>query len=212
MKKVLFTILCVAGFSFVSSAQFKMSLGPVVGMNYNFYHGSAISNSNMSYNGIGVSIGGQADMSFTPVIGMLISLTAYDMLSASGSITQQGTKSVQDISLGYLMVSPALKFMVPNTGLGFFVGPGIGFKLTGKSEQYQISGGQRTQTAASSDLLNVNPRVAGQIGMSYDFDLKGIYLSPYFIYDHGFTDVTEGGEWKASGVKVGLTCKFSVVK
>ncbi|MDR1980157.1 MAG: hypothetical protein LBQ39_00880, partial [Tannerellaceae bacterium] len=128
-------------------------------MNYNFYHGTAISNSNMSFNGIGVSIGGQADMRFTPIVGMLVTVTAYDGLGASGSITQQGTKAVQDISLGYLTVNPALKFSIPNTGLGFFVGPGVGFKLIGKSEQYQIANGQRTQVATTSDLMNVNLRV-----------------------------------------------------
>ncbi|MDR1879889.1 MAG: hypothetical protein LBQ78_03040, partial [Tannerellaceae bacterium] len=160
MKRALFiTALFVAGVSFAGVAQFSMSLGPVVGMNYNFYHGTAISNSNMSFNGIGVSIGGQADMRFTPVVGMLVTVTAYDGLSASGSITQQGTKSVQEIGLGYLTVNPALKFSIPNTGLGFFVGPGVGFKLIGKSEQYQIANGQRTQVATTSDLMNVNLRV-----------------------------------------------------
>lgn len=212
MKKSAFILLFIAGFTCAGFAQFKMSIGPVVGMNYNFYHGSAISNSNMSFNGIGLSVGGQADMSFTPVVGMLVTVTAYDMMSASGSLTQQAVKNTQNIGLGYLMVSPAMKFTIPNTGLGFFIGPGIGFKLTGTSEQYQIANGVRQQTAPISDLLNVKPRVDGQIGMFYDFNLKSLYLTPYFLYDHGSTDVTDGGEWKASGIKLGLALKFSVVK
>jgi hypothetical protein len=181
-------------------------------MNYNFYHGSAISNSNMSFNGVGLSAGGQLDMRFTPVVGMLATVTVFDGLSAKGSISQQGVKSVQNIGLGYLTIDPALKFAIPGTGLGFFAGPGIGFKLTGTSEQYQVANGQRTQVAPKSDLLNVNIRVNGQIGMLYDFDLKSLFLSPYFLFDYGFTDVDEGGGWKAAGIKFGLAIKFKVVK
>jgi hypothetical protein len=202
----------LAGFSCIGMSQFRMSVGPVVGMNYNFYHGDAVKNSNMSFNGVGVSVGGQADMSFTPVVGLLATVTAYDMMSASGDLTQQGTKTSTDYGLAYLMINPAIKFSVPNTGLGFFIGPGIGFKLTGTVEQHQIVDGQRQQTFQKSDMPNMKPRVNGQGGMFYDFDLKSLYLTPYFLYDFGFTDVDEAGGWKASGIKFGLAIKFKVVK
>ncbi|MDR1886736.1 MAG: hypothetical protein LBQ70_02365, partial [Prevotellaceae bacterium] len=61
MKKVFFIIIFIAGVSCISFGQVKLSVGPVFGMNYNFYHGSAISNSNMSFNGVGLSAGGQLD-------------------------------------------------------------------------------------------------------------------------------------------------------
>jgi hypothetical protein len=212
MKRIFLTLLVLAGFSCTCMSQFRMSVGPLVGMNYNFYHGTNIKNSNMSYNGAGVSVGGQVDMGFTPVVGLLATVTAYDMMSANGSMTQQGSKVGEDVSLAYLMISPALKFSVPNTGLGFFIGPGIGFKLTGTSESYQIVNGQRQQISPESDLINMKPRVNGQAGMSYDFDLKSLYLTPYFLFDLGFTEGTEAGGWKASGIKFGLAIKFKVVK
>jgi hypothetical protein len=213
MKKVfIITLILVAGLSCEGFAQFRLSVGPVFGMGYNFYHGSTIDNTNMSFNGLGLSIGGQLDMSFTPVIGMLATVSAYDMMSAKGSLTQQQVKNVQAIGLGYLAINPAMKFSIPKTGLGFFVGPGIGFNLVGTTESYQIANGQRTQTAAKSDLMNTNIRVNGQIGILYDFDLKSLYLSPFFLFDYGFTDVVESWEWKASGIKFGLSLKFKAVK
>jgi hypothetical protein len=213
MKKLLFlTILLVAGFSCVSFAQFRMSIGPHFGMNYNFYHGTAIDNSNMSYNGIGMSAGGQMDMSFTPVLGMLVTATIYDLMSAKGSITQQNVKQVNSISLAYLTINPAMKFSIPRTGLAFFAGPGIGFKLTGKGETYQIANGQRQQLAPKSDIMNTRLRITGQIGTSDDFDLKSLCLTPYFLFDYGFTNVDESDSWKASGIKFGLVLKFGVVK
>ncbi|MDR1356391.1 MAG: outer membrane beta-barrel protein [Tannerellaceae bacterium] len=213
MKRVLFlTVLFVAGFSCVSFAQFEMSIGPAVGINYNFYNGPSIRNSNMSYSGAGVSLGGQADMKFNQVVGLLTSITLYDMMSASGSNSVQGTKTGRNVSLSYLMVNPSIKFTVPNTGLGFFGGPGVGFKIGGSFEDYRIVNGQREQLTPVSDLLNLKSRINAQIGMSYDFDLKGMFLSPYFLYDLGLTDVDEAGGWKASGIKVGLAIKFNVVK
>jgi hypothetical protein len=212
MKKVFLTVLMLTGFSCIGMSQLRMSVGPVVGMNYNFLHGDVIKNTNMSFNGVGVSVGGQADMSFTPVVGLLATITVYDMMSASGSLTQGNTKINTDIGLGYLMINPAIKFSVPNTGLGFFIGQGVGFKLTGNAEEYQIVSGQRQQTVQKSDIPNMKPRINGQGGMFYDFDLKSLYLTPYFLFDLGFTDANEAGGWKASGIKFGLAIKFKVVK
>ena len=211
MKKVLFlTVLFAAGITCKSFAQFSMSLGPLLGMNYNFYHGAAIDNANVSYNGAGFSVGAQADMKFSPVLGMLITVNAFDALNAKASVTQQNVKNVRAFKLAYLTIDPAMKFSVPGTGLGFFAGPGIGFKLQGKNEQYQIEGGQRTQLQAKTDLMNTLIRVNGQIGMSYDFDLKTMFLTPYFLFDYGFTNVQESIEYNASGIKFGLVLKFSV--
>jgi hypothetical protein len=48
--------------------------------------------------------------------------------------------------------------------------------------------------------------------MFYDFDLKSLYLTPYFLFDYGFNDAAQSGGWKASGIKLGLAVKFNVVK
>jgi len=213
MKKVLFlSILFLVAFSSASFAQFKMALGPFLGVNYNFYSGTVIDNSNRSYNGAGLSVGAQADMQFTPVIGMLITLNAYDMMNASGSLVQQDVTTVQTFSIAYATLNPALKFSIPGTGLGFFAGPGIGFKMSGSSESYQMSQGVRTEISPKNDIMNMNMRINGQIGMSYDFDLKTMYITPYFLFDYGFNGIQQNVEWYASGIKFGVVFKFSVVK
>jgi hypothetical protein len=166
MKKVILSLVLAAGFSCVGFAQFRMSIGPVLGFNYNFLHGTVISNANRSYNGAGVSAGGQLDMGFTSVVGMLATITVYDMMSTSGKLIEQGVTTVQNMNLGYLMINPALKFAVPGTGLGFFAGPGVGFKLKGTTEQYQIANGIRTPLLDETDLTNLNVRVNGQVACS----------------------------------------------
>jgi hypothetical protein len=212
MKKVFITMILVAGFAGTVFGQFKLSVGPSVGMNYTFYHGSAVSNSNLSYNGANIALSGQADMKFTPVVGLLTSLTFFDGANAKASITQNGVTQAQQYRLAYIMLNPALKFSIPSTGLSFYAGPGIGFKLIGNSETYQIQDGQRTSLAAKTDLLNVKPRIEALVGMQYDFELGGVILTPQLAFAYGLTDVVETAEWKASYVQFGFACKFPLVK
>jgi hypothetical protein len=210
MKRVFLTVLLLAGFSCIGMSQLRMSVGPVVGMNYNFLHGETINN-DMSYNGVGVSIGGQADISFTPMWGLLATVTAYDMKNVSGTLTEEGMTTESKFGLSYLMINPAITFSVPNTKLGFFAGPGVGFKLSGTTEGYMVIEGHR-EDIPKADIPNMKPRVNGQVGAFYDFDFKGIYLTPYFLYDFGFTDVAKAAGWKVSGIKFGVAIKFGVIK
>jgi hypothetical protein len=212
MKKVFLTVILFAGLAGTVWGQFKMSVGPSVGMNYTFYHGSDIDNTNLSYNGVNIALSGQADMKFTPVIGLLTALTFFDGMNAKGSITQSGTTQAEQIRISYMMFNPSLKFSVPSTGLSFYAGPGFGFKLLGSGESYQIQNGQRTQVAAKADLVNLNPRIEAIVGMMYDFNLGGVILTPQFSFNYGLNKVQETSEWKASCVQFGFACKFPVIK
>jgi len=212
MKRIFFTIILVAGFSCTMFGQFKLSLGPAVGMNYNFYSGAAIENMNASVNGFGVALAGQLDMKFTPVVGLQTTITPYDGLNAKATRTSNAVKTVQNFNIAYLMINPSLKLSIPQTGLGFLVGPGIGFKLQGSWDSYQIANGQRTVLQEKTQFTQVTPRFEVSTGMVYDFDLKGIYLSPYFTFNYGLTTLAETVEIKIANVQFGLAVKFGVIK
>ena len=211
MKKIIISIITFV-MAVSASAQFKMSVGPMIGGNINFYSGSDISNLNTSVNGFGVAVGGQADMQFTPVIGLLATLTVYDGLSASGTTTRQGTKTVLNFNNGFLMLNPSLKFSIPTTGFSFYAGPGIGIKLHSSTEAYQVVDGLRQPLQEKTDAANVNPHITAQVGAMYDFDLgSGVKLAPHIALNLGLNNAAEAVEVKMSNIQFGLTCKFAVV-
>ncbi len=141
MKKVLSISTLVLLFFFVSSKdsfaqQFKLSLGPITGLNFNIITGSDL---NQSFSGLGILFGAQVDMKFSPVLGLLTQVQFYDNKSGSnsetGTIQQLGIQGTvdTDLSLAYFMIEPLLKLCLPNTGMYFLVGPAIGFNIEGST-------------------------------------------------------------------------------
>jgi hypothetical protein len=212
MRKVFFTFILIAGIAGTANGQFKLSLGPVVGMNYNFYSGSTIEAMNASVNGFGFAIGGQMDMKFTPVVGLTTTITAFDGLNATATRIQNGVKSVIAYNMAYLMINPSLKFSVPSTGLGFLIGPGVGFKLQGWGEAYSFQNGTRVQDIERTEFANLKPRLEANMGMVYDFDLGGVTLAPYFTFSYGLNKIAEAMEIRISYVQFGVACKFGLIK
>jgi hypothetical protein len=211
-EKSFFTFILIAGIAGTANGQFKLSLGPVVGMNYSFYSGTDIEATNLSYNGFGLALGGQLDMKFTPVVGLTTTITAFNDVSANGTVTTGGIKFVNALHMSYLMINPSLKFSVPSTGLGFLIGPGIGFNLQGSQESYNFQNGTRTQTLEKTNFPNLNPRIDANMGMVYDFDLGSVTLAPYFTFSYGLNKIAEALEVRVSHIQFGLACKFGLIK
>jgi hypothetical protein len=212
MRKGLFTFIMIAGIAGTAVGQFRLSLGPVVGMNYNFYSGSTIEALNASVNGFGFAIGGQMDMKFNPIVGLTTTITAYDGLNATATRTTGGVKSVLAYNMAYLMISPALKFSIPSTGLGFTVGPGVGFKMQGWGERYSFQNGTRVQDIERTEFANLHPRLEANMGMVYDFDLGSVTLAPFFTFSYGLNKIAEAMEIRISYVQFGVACKFGLIK
>ena len=84
---ILFILLLIPGSGL---AQFKLKIGPSLGMNFNLHTGSDIE----SGSGFGLVVGGSVDMQFTQTIGMIANLQFYD--NRSGSISQTGSAQYQD--------------------------------------------------------------------------------------------------------------------
>ena len=56
-------------------AQFKMAVGPAVGLNLNLHSGSDLPQSG---SGLGLALAGEADMSFNKSLGLIASLYFYE--------------------------------------------------------------------------------------------------------------------------------------
>jgi hypothetical protein len=70
-----------------ASGQFKMSIGPAVGLNFNMHSGSDLPKSGT---GMGLVLAGQADMTFAKTIGLIASLYFYDGRGGSFSQAEGG--------------------------------------------------------------------------------------------------------------------------
>lgn len=193
MKKT-FTVLTIAFLfmSFIpnsSHAQFRLKLGPQLGLNYNIATGSGMEN---TYTGFGMLIGGTVDMSFTPMIGIITNLQFYDNRSVSFSGTEpyQGVDlNVDDSrSIAYFMIEPLFKLKLPNSGFYFVMGPAIGFNVEGSyTVKYSVPGYQtESEKGSLSDMLI---RFELKAGAGYDIDLGAVYLTPQLSFGYGLTKV-----------------------
>lgn len=94
MKKVFAYFFLVSVVFLLTSnnglAQFKLKLGPSIGMNFNIHTGSDIEGGTS----VGLIFGGTLDMGFTPMIGLITNLQFYD--NRSGSWSKESSAQIQD--------------------------------------------------------------------------------------------------------------------
>ena len=131
MKKnsqLVITILLIFISSSLISAQ-SIKIGPRITGNMNIYNQDGLTG---TWSGIGVGIGGALDISFSPVIGMLVNLTVFDMKNFSNSQTQGTTTQEQSLSLSYLTIDPLFK--AEFSGFYLVGGPSLALKLSSSGE------------------------------------------------------------------------------
>ncbi|HZW40165.1 MAG TPA: outer membrane beta-barrel protein [Ignavibacteriaceae bacterium] len=221
MKKTLtmfFVVLAVFSFSNISNAQFKMKLGPNLGMNFNLHTGSDLTESG---NGFGVVIGAGLDMQFTPMIGLITNMQFYDNRSGSteesGSV--QGISYTVDnsISLAYFMIEPLFKLSIPNSGFYFVMGPALGFnleasqelKITSQNDQVTFQDGSTKQKSTIRETL---ARFEIKFGAGYDIPLGGITeLSPQLSFGYGLSKVRSDVEWRVLTIQALVSAKFRII-
>lgn len=156
MKKVSLVLLvgvCLV-LATTAQAQFKMAIGPAIGLNFNIHSGSDLDKTGT---GVGLVVGGQADMSFSKSLGLLTTLYFYDNRSGSFSQTgsQGGVNYTVDVSasVAYFEIEPLFKFTLPDAPIYFVAGPALGFNVEGESEAkttvttpgYYFPGGARVR-------------------------------------------------------------------
>ncbi len=219
MKKqnqLLISIILIILLSTVANAQFRMSVGPEVGLNFNIHTGSDLDEGG---SGLGIELSGIVDMSFTEnrAIGLLTGLAFYDNRSGSSSslFSQGGTNySVDnDVSIAYFQIISFFKYRIPNVGVYFVFGPQIGFDMSAELEQtYSVVGGQTVQKTKNS-LKDTNTRFELKFGGGWDIELSPlITLAPQLTFGLGLTDVIEDVDYVIHTFQLSVACKFNVIR
>lgn len=219
MKKVFtvlaLSILLISLSSINSQAQFRLRLGPQVGLNFNILSGSDVNNTT---NGFGAVIGGQVDMSFTPVVGLMANMQFYDNRYVSS--TEDGTTDngnnytiTYGTSMAYFMIEPLLKLSIPTSNFFFFIGPSLGFpvqssydyRITSPNDNVTFQGGAKKLTGT---IRNTNTRIEMKLGSGVDINLGGVYLTPQVAFGYGLSNYVEGTEAKILTFQALATVKF----
>lgn len=200
-----------------AQAQFRMSVGPATGFNFNLINGSDVESGG---SGIGFLFSSQTDMTFNQdrSLGILFSMSFYDNRSGDFSVTYpgQGFNQTQDtdLSLSYFMFEPLFKFRLP-VGVYFVFGPALGFNLSAernvKYTNTYPNGQQQTGTGKET-LKNTNTRFALATGAGYDIRLSNlITLAPQLTFRFGMTDIVENFSLKIMTFQAAVACKFHVL-
>ncbi len=221
MKK-LFTFLFLVSMLFLlasnnNHAQFRLKLGPQLGLNYNIGTGSDVKE---TFTGIGMLIGGSVDMSFTPTIGLLTSMQFYDNRSG-GTSTEGSVQGISytvndDRSLAYFMIEPLFKLTLPSSSFYFVAGPAFGFnvqgsydiRITSANNQVTFQDGSTKATGSIKDLL---VRFALKFGSGYDFKIGSIYLTPQLAFEYGLTNVQTDVKARILTIQLTTAVKFALI-
>jgi len=228
MKKsfTLVTILLLSVFiSIPGYAQFKLSVAPALGMNFNLYSGSDIPESG---SGFGLVFGGYADMSFSPTVGLITGLAFYDNRSGSYSTTgtaqdpQAGNFNYtidSDASLAYFQIESLFKLSIPRSGFYFVVGPILGFNMSSEGEQtitlttpgLTFQGGSNKQTSKAT-IKDTQVRFELKAGAGYDIPLSRlITVAPQLSFGYGLTNVVKDVKWKILTIQLMASAKFNLI-
>lgn len=210
-------------------AQFRLSLGPATGLNFNLHTGSDLDETGT---GFGLVIGGSVDMEFTNTIGLVTNLQFYD--NRSGSSTDESTQNLNDgtpvnvseessIGLAYLMIEPLFKLSLPNSGFYFVMGPSLGFNIEGSIEQtntFTLTQGQTWQETGTNKLTRESKgslddllvRFELKLGAGYDIPVgTSISLFPQVTFGYGITKVQEDVSWRILTVQALFGVKFRLI-
>jgi len=193
------------------SAQFRMAVGPAVGLNLNLHSGSDLPQSG---SGMGIALAGEADMSFNKSLGLITSLYFYDARSGSYATASGNVNYDVSASVSYFQLEPLLKIQMQNSPLYFVAGPSLGFNLTGEGELtittagYTFQGGSKTQ---KQTFQNMNTRFELKAGAGYSFPMGSFELDPRLTFGYGITNVQQNVNWKIMTFQAMVAVKFNVI-
>jgi len=228
-KKLSFLLISALFIIFTNSAfsQFRLKIGPSIGANYNIHTGSDLPQSG---SGFGFVIGGQADMSFTPMIGLIANMQFYD--NRSGSFTQTGSNQYQDqlgnpvtstvsidnsASIAYFDLEALFKLSLKNNNLFFFAGPSLGFNVEGSYDQTQTETfpapyqSNNTSTSSKGSIQNMNSRFELKFGGGYDIPAGNMFITPQLSFGYGLTQVEQDINWRILSIQALVTIKFDMI-
>ena len=210
------SVLMLTLLTSVANGQFRMSVGPEVGFNFNLHTGSDLDEGG---SGLGVALSGIVDMSFTSnrAIGIITGLAFYDNRSGSSSqlVSQNNVNySLEhEVSIAYFQIISLFKYRIPNVGVYFVFGPQIGFDMSSELEtNISIVGGQTVQKTKNS-LKDTNARFELKFGGGWDIELSPlITLAPQLTFGLGLSDVIEDVDYSIHTFQLSVACKFNVIR
>ncbi len=188
-------------------AQTTVKIGPRVTGNFNIYNQKGITG---SWNGIGVGIGGNVDVTFGKTIGLLVNLTFFDMKNYSNSITQTNQTVEKNRTLSYLTLDPMFK--AEFSGFYMVAGPSIGIKLAASGENVTTNTGQIPVTdPVNFDAKTLKFDIA--VGTGYNFKLsQDMSLGTDFMAYIPLSDTWNfpGTSNSIFSLKLGVALKFKI--
>jgi hypothetical protein len=210
MKKSLFTIsvylLLLVAFTGIDFAQ-SVSIGPRLTGNLNIYNQKGLTG---TWNGIGIGIGGNVDVSFSQHIGLIVNLTVFDMKGFSNSQTANNVTTENSLTLSYLTIDPLFK--AEFSGFYMVGGPSLGIKLGSSGERTQVAAGQNPGTQ-TLELDTKSVRFDIVAGTGYSFVLSpGMSLGTDFLVYIPVTDTYNfpGLSNSVLSLKLGASLKFKL--
>lgn len=185
----------------------SVAIGPRISGNFNIYNAQGATG---TWNGIGVGIGGNVDISFSKKLGILVNLTVFDMKNFSNTITSGNTTQETSASMSYLTIDPMFK--AEFSGFYMVGGPSIGIKLSSSGERSTVVTGQAPNVQAINLTTNtVKFDIA--VGTGYNFRLSqdlilGSDLIAYIPLSNTFD--TPGVSNSVFTIKLGAALKFKL--
>ncbi len=217
MKKIVsvfVSLVFVLAIQTTSYSQFRLKVGPALGMNFNLHSGSDIE----SGNGFGIAFGGYADMNFTPTIGLIGGISFYD--NRSGSYTESGSDPYYgnytvDVSgsLAYFQLESLFKLQIPNDNFFFVFGPVVGFNIQSQAEStISLPAYNYTSKTSKATIKDTQVRFELKTGAGYDIPVtKFIIISPQLTFGYGLTDVVKDVKWKIMTFQLLAGVKFNLI-
>lgn len=209
MKRTLFVFvlwISVATGS-MDQAQAQTALGVAVGMNYNMHKGADLPT---NVTGVGLIIGGQADLMFSKWVGLLTTVSFDNRIGKySTSGTESGyyfTEDV-DVTVAYLSIEPLFKYIIPDRPWYLVTGPCLGFPVQGKSQNVLTTPGFTVDGYESSTInttiQDLNPRFEWKVGAGYFFQVdKKTVVTVRLTYAQGFTAVQKHVDWRVNSISL----------
>jgi hypothetical protein len=205
ISRLLF-ILCIGvTLGSTACAQPQTALGIAVGMNYNMHTGADLP---AKTTGVGVIIGGQADIMFSKSAGLLTTVSFDNRIGKySVSGTEAGLDYTEDVdvTVAYLSIEPLFKYVIPDRPWYLVTGPCLGIPVQGKSQTVLTTPGFAIDgyesTTINLTIENLKPRFEWKIGGGYFFQVdKKTAVTFRLTYARGFTDVQKSVDWRVNSI------------
>lgn len=144
----------------------------------------------------------QVDLQFSRLLALLVWVEGMSGMSFNPDFEDDFD---YHYSINYFSIAPTLKLCFPRRPLYVYLGPGFGFKTTGKVRQTYES------LSLTEDLTDMNMRIDARLGVGYDIFLTNrMTLSPFVGFNFGLNEVVKDSDWKANTFQAGLVLRYTV--